>query len=74
MKRGFARSAASLLALALTAVVGAPYLNADQYGLRLKWSLQAALGRRGGYRRGAFQPVDRARPFPWCATAPGREW
>jgi hypothetical protein len=33
-------------ALAVAAIVGAPHLNADGYGLRLKWSLQKALGRK----------------------------
>jgi hypothetical protein len=46
MSRRYWKIGAILLGLAALAIIVAPYLNADAYGLRLKWSLQAALGRQ----------------------------
>ena len=46
MKKRIFQCAGAGLGLLLLAGLIVPYVNADQYGLRLKWSLQKALGRQ----------------------------
>jgi hypothetical protein len=46
VKKRIFQCAGAGLALLLLAALVVPYVNADQYGLRLKWSLQKALGRQ----------------------------
>jgi hypothetical protein len=40
------KSIAAVMALLIVAGIVAPYLNADRYGKRLKWSLERSLGRQ----------------------------
>jgi hypothetical protein len=46
MKKRIFQAAGAALGLLLLAALIVPYVNADQYGLRLKWSLEKALGRQ----------------------------
>src|SRR5579885_1285921 len=46
MKRRLFHAVGVGFGLLLLAVLVAPYISADQYGLRLQWSLQRALGRK----------------------------
>ena len=45
MKKRIARIVGGIVAVLLLGAIVVPYLNADQYGNRLKWSLQRSLGR-----------------------------
>ena len=46
MKKRLFQAGGAAIGLLLLAALVVPYVNADQYGLRLKWSLQKALGRQ----------------------------